>query len=110
MKKQRRLTSARDFDRVFREGRRASTRAVLCAAANSAGAGRVAVTAAQDVRGAVRRNRAKRLLRETLLRVAPSLRPDVDIVLVAKMGIVGKTFQDVEDDVRHVLERSGAAC
>lgn len=60
-----------DFRRVYREGHRARCGAVtVIAAAGQAGPAQVAVVAGRKVGGAVRRNVAKRRLREAVARVA----------------------------------------
>jgi len=51
------------------------------------------------VGNAVARSRARRLLREAFRVHQGDLRSSVDLVLVARPSIVGKTFTDVERDL-----------
>lgn len=69
---------------------------------------RVGVVASRRVGGAVKRNRAKRLLREASRRVA-TLWPDSHwIVLVARGSIVTRSAEEVQADITRALESSRA--
>lgn len=59
---------------------------------------RVAVVASRRVGGAVQRNRAKRLLREAARQLP--LRPDVDVVLVARAPCAAARLDVVADEVQ----------
>ena len=66
------------------------------------------VVASKRVGGAVERNRAKRLLRETARSLSGKLNHrNIWIVLVAKSRINGRTASEVADDVRHGMETAG---
>lgn len=57
---------------------------------------------------ATRRNRAKRLIREAFRReVLPRVRPGYDVVVYAKVDIVGKTYREVGDDLGRALGKAG---
>ena len=103
-----RLTSSPGFRRVLTAGRRVSTPSAVCVvAAGAQGAQpRVGVTAAHRIGGAVVRNRAKRLLREAVRHLP--LREGVEVVLIARPPITGKTCQEVERDVASGLRGAGA--
>ena len=58
--------------------------------------------------GAVRRNRAKRLLREAFRRNVRNESPAVDLVLVAKLEIVACSQAEVEREYREHLRRLAA--
>jgi len=55
---------------------------------------------------AVERNRAKRLMREVFRLNKHRLKP-VDIVFIARKGIKGKKFQDVEKDFLKLAKKAG---
>lgn len=112
MQRRNRLTSSRDVDRVFREGRRGSTPTLLCAVASGGAPDRVriAVTAASEMRGAVARNRAKRLLREACRALVGRLPAGTDVVVAVRPLSTGKTFQFLETELARALEQAGAPC
>ena len=68
---------------------------------------RTAVVAGRSVGGAVRRNRAKRVIREAWKAVAPRLRESADAVLVARPQIEGATTTELIEEVEDVLTRAG---
>ena len=105
--RQRRIKQARDFARAKTEGKRATNG---CLIANwlirPAGSGsRLGVITSRKVGKAVDRNRARRLLREAFRLHQYELRQPIDLVLVARQSIVGKSFTQVEADFLSVLNR-----
>lgn len=69
---------------------------------------RTAVVAGRAVGGAVRRNRAKRMIREAWRALSPRLARPVDVVLVARSPIEGATTTELIEEVEDVLSRAGA--
>lgn len=68
---------------------------------------RVGVIASRSVGSAVVRNRAKRLLRETFRLRQHDFRQAVDLVLIARSSIVGKSQAHVDRDFARVFRHSG---
>lgn len=69
---------------------------------------RVGVVASRKVGGAVRRNRAKRLLRESARRVATRwIDRHIWVVLVAKVSINEARAADIQDDIERALLAGG---
>ena len=65
---------------------------------------RVGVVASRKVGGAVKRNRAKRLLRQASRRIASRwIDRHIWVVLVAKASIIGVGAVEIEDDIERAL-------
>lgn len=69
---------------------------MLFALPNSEGHCRLGVTATRKLGGAVRRNRAKRTLREIFRRNRLALAPPVDLVVNASPSMVHRSLDELE--------------
>ena len=103
-----RLAQSRDFARVRQGGERL---AQGCLIANwqklPVGAQpRLGVVTSKKIGGAVERSRARRLLRESFRQHQHDLAQPVDMVLVARNSIAGKSFAEVEKDYLAALKRA----
>ncbi len=98
-----RLSRSSEFDRVFRQGRSWGNRHLVLHVFPRTAEGepdrgpRLGVSVSRKVGGAVERNRVKRLLREAFAAEVVRLRPDQDVVVVAR------------PPVRELAEREGLA-
>lgn len=83
-----RLRRAREFELVFRDGRRSQDAAfTVLALDNGTDLPRLGLAVSmRHARGAVRRNRLKRLVRESFRRHQRQLR-GVDVVVIARAGV-----------------------
>jgi len=95
----------RDFARIKTDGQRMARG---CLAANWAVSpqgtiSRLGVITSRRIGKAVQRNRARRLLREAFRLNQHRLACPMDLVLIARPSIAGKSFDEVESDFHRVL-------
>lgn len=108
VKRRFRLTRSTDFKRVRSEGKSyAHPLVVLVASRSEEDLTRVGVSASRSMGGAVQRNRAKRLLRESMRPVFPTVPVGWDILLIARGPLLRAHFQDVKTAVQGLLQRAG---
>lgn len=98
------------FSRLYSKGKFAASReVVIYYLPNKLGYTRFGITAGKKLGSAVKRNRAKRIIRSAY-RSCESLFPkSLDMVAVAREGIAGKKSGDIERAMRHMSARMHAA-
>jgi ribonuclease P protein component len=102
-----RLTSSFEIKRVRRLGKSyAHPLLVLIAQRNELATSRFAVSAGRSVGNAVQRNRAKRLLREAIRPLLSDIEPGWDVLLLARQPMEKATFQQSQEALVRLLERS----
>jgi len=112
-----RLTRSEDFKRVRRSGRSyAHPLVVLIVQTRDQGSGtqgamdqprvKIGVAAGRTVGTAVHRNRAKRLLREAMRSLIPSISSNLDLILIARPGLVTATLEETRRALLTLLERA----
>ena len=102
-----RIKHGRDFARARTQGKRIANGCLVANWLDLAGDGRtrVGVITGRKIGESVQRSRARRLLREAFRLHQRELKHPVDLVLVARPSIVGKSFADVERDFLTALRR-----
>ena len=105
LRREQRILQSRDFLRAKNSGQRL---AVGCLALNwmDAANTRLGVITSRKIGSAVVRTRARRLLREAFRLHQHELTRPAEVVLVARLSIVGKLFADVERDYLTALRRA----
>ena len=108
MQRKFRLTRSTDFKRVRRSGKSFAHPFVVLLVHGSSELQkvRVGVTAGRSVGGAVHRNKAKRLLRESIRPLLPSLQPGWDLILIARPALLSASLTEIRQVVQGLLERA----
>jgi len=103
-----RLTANERFQQVRRQGQSREERlVVLIYLPNDLPYSRFGFAASRRVGKAVRRNRARRLLRESVRLQFETLAAGWDMIFIARTGTATATFQQVDSDCRKALRRAG---
>lgn len=108
MQRRFRLSRSEDFKRVRRSGKSyAHPLVVLVAQASETKEHtRVGIAAGKTTGTAVHRNRAKRLLREAMRTIIPSIASGWDLILIARPALVTATLADTRSALSNVLRRA----
>ncbi|MDR7554893.1 MAG: ribonuclease P protein component [Armatimonadota bacterium] len=108
MRRLERLRRADDYHRVCRQGYRAVGRAgVAYVMPSPRGVTRVGVQVSRRLGPAVRRNRARRRVREALRRLAERLTAGVDVVIVPRPAALSMGFAALQQDLGDTLAALG---
>jgi ribonuclease P protein component len=103
-----RLTRSTDFKRVRRSGKSYAHPLVVLYALKSDLAGvRVGVSAGLAVGNAVKRNRAKRLLRAAMNELIPDIILGSDLLLIARRPLPGSNLLQTRTALSNLLMRAG---
>ena len=107
MQRKFRLTRSEDFKRVRRSGKSyAHPLVVLIVQAHEQPRLKVGVAAGRTVGTAVHRNRAKRLLREAMRTLMPDIASNLDLILIARPGLVTATLEETRQALLNLLQRA----
>lgn len=107
MQRRFRLTRSENFKRVRQSGKSyAHPLLVLVAQANDGAQVHVGVAAGRTVGTAVKRNRAKRLLRAAMQSLVSSVAPGWDLVLIARQPLPASDFFKVREALLTLLRRA----
>ena len=104
-----RLSRSEDFKRVRRTGKSYAHPLVVLVVQPSGRTSphlRVGVAAGKTTGTAVYRNRAKRLLREAMRPLLPSLASGWDLILIARPALVTATLTDTRSALLNLLHRA----
>ena len=108
LKRAMRIRQRRDFARLRQEGQKLATPSMVLNWQEAPGNAipRMAVITTKKLGPAVVRARARRLLRECFRLHQRALRVPVDLVLVARRGLLGAKLAEVEADYLTALRRA----
>ena len=102
------LKRRNDFQRVYRQGKSLANRYfVLYVFESEALAGKVGFAAGKKLGCAVKRNRVKRLLRESYRLHSPELRPGIALLLVGRQSMLDVKCPVVEKAFLSLGKKAG---
>jgi ribonuclease P protein component len=99
-----RLRQAREIQAVFQAGRREERRAFVLLWLPGQGSGRAGFVVSRQVRGAVRRNRARRRLKEAYRAVGVGRASGVDAVFVARVWALEAPLAELKAEMARALQ------
>lgn len=106
MKKTVTLKKNYEFSRVFNKGKFFAGRyIILYAMPNQSGNSRLGITASKKVGSSVKRNRIKRLIRESYLLLEEYVKDGYDLVFVARKFMADLSFWDVHREMKFLLKK-----
>ncbi len=107
MRRELRLRKTADFERVRRSGTSyAHPLMILIKLSNEMDHSRFGFSASRTVGNAVKRNRARRMLREAVRLQADAIAPGWDVVLLARKSLATEDFQKVRETLKQLLQRA----
>ena len=97
----------RDFRRLYRKKTSyVSPALVVYFKENSAGFSRLGITAGKKIGKAVKRNRAKRVIRQAYRELLPYFNKNVDMVIVARKKAAEVKCFEVKDELEALLKKA----
>ena len=111
MKKENRLKLNRDFRRLYAKGKNVACGCVaVYAVKTKRGIVRAGLTVGKGIGNAVKRNRAKRLLRVAFDLASVNVKGSYDIIIVARNRIDGKNSSQVTRDLQKAFSSLSLYC
>jgi ribonuclease P protein component len=101
------LTSTTDFERVRRSGKSyAHPFIVLVVLPNEMDQSRFGISAGRSIGNAVQRNRAKRILRETVRPLIPAIATGWDLVILARKPMANARYDEISTALTNLLSQA----
>lgn len=108
MKQTSKLRFNYEFSRVYRKGRHLNGNTIILHYMKRPGSElRVGIAVSRRLKGAVKRNRVKRLLRESFRRMQPGLCSGYDVILTGRAADNLLTYSQIEHDMLCLFKRAG---
>lgn len=106
MKNTQSLKLNKDFRRLYSRGKTfVSGYTVVYTSKNRFGKNRLGLTVSKSMGKAVKRNRVKRLMRESYRLMENRINQGFDIIIVARNRALGKTQAQIQKDVEYAMRK-----
>ncbi|RPF51134.1 ribonuclease P protein component [Aquisalibacillus elongatus] len=108
MKKEYRIKKNEDFQKILRNGQSFANRQLVIYyyEKNDQNHFRVGLSVGKKIGNAVKRNEIKRYLRHAFIELEDSIKPNYDLVIIARKPTSQMSFHEVKKSLTHVLKRS----
>ena len=105
IKKEYRVKTEKDFQRVFHQGSSVANRQLVLYVypKHDQEHFRVGLSVGKKIGNAVVRNQIKRYLRQALLELKPFIQKDIDFILIARPDIKTKSMAQIKKSMVHVM-------
>ena len=102
------LRKQADFDAIYKRGRSVGDKyVVIFYLKNGLDHTRTGFLASKKVGNSVKRNRARRLMRESYRQIKDKIPQGYDIILIARNTITDRSFMEVDNSIVHAFRRTG---
>ena len=102
------LRKNKDFSLIYKKGKSVGDRfVVLFYRPNGLTYNRTGFLASKKVGNSVKRNRAKRLMKESYRKIEGNLPVGYDFIIIARNTIIGKKCAEVEKSLHSAFKRTG---
>lgn len=99
------LKSSGDFQKVYETGKSyANKYLVMVVLKNETDNNRIGISVSKKVGNSVVRHRVTRLIRESVRLNEDTVKKGYDIVMIARLGIKGRGFKEVESAFLHLVK------
>lgn len=105
LKKEYRVKSEKDFQKVFHKGVSTANRQLVLYVYPKPGQVhyRVGFSVGKKIGNAVKRNQIKRYLRQAVFELSEAIDPEYDFILIARQDIREKNFFEIKQSLIHVM-------
>ncbi|HKL11437.1 MAG TPA: ribonuclease P protein component [Clostridia bacterium] len=102
------LRKSKEFKEIYSKGKSVGSRyIVLFYRKNRSDETRIGFTASKKVGNSVKRNRARRLMKEAYRHIEPSIMEGYDIVAIARVTVNEADYKGVKESFLKALQRAG---
>lgn len=109
MQRELRLVKKKDFNSVYRFGKSAANQhfVLYYMPQKQIERFRLGVSVSKKIGNAVVRNRMRRLIKEIVRLNGDGIKPQTDLILIARKPAVGLTYAELEQSILHVMRKAG---